>query len=84
MLEFAKTKINRSIVVSLIRKFIILAGMVTLLIACSSPERQKNKAEARHTEEKTKTMQEYKSCIKKAKEDQPKIDACERLLKANE
>jgi hypothetical protein len=78
------TKTNRSAVVSFIRKFIILAGMVTLLIACSSPERQKNKAEARHTEEKTKTMQEYKSCIKKAKEDQPKIDACERLLKANE
>jgi hypothetical protein len=38
----------------------------------------------RKPDEKTKTMQEYKSCIKKAKEDQAKLDACERLIKANE
>jgi len=29
-------------------------------------------------------MQEYKTCVKKAKTDQDKLDACERLLKANE
>jgi len=28
-------------------------------------------------------MQEYKSCINKAKEDQAKLDACERIIKAN-
>jgi hypothetical protein len=27
-------------------------------------------------------MQEYKSCVKKAKTDQEKLDACERLMKA--
>jgi hypothetical protein len=29
-------------------------------------------------------MQEYKSCVKKAKQNQDKLDACERLLKAIE
>jgi hypothetical protein len=29
-------------------------------------------------------MQEYKSCIKKAKQDEAKLDACERLLKVVE
>ena len=52
--------------------------------ACGSAERKKNKAEAAYTDEKTKTMQEYKSCVKKAKEDQAKLDACERLIKANQ
>ena len=67
---------------------ILNAAIIVLTIitvsACGSAERKKNKSEAAYTDEKTKTMQEYKSCIKKAKEDQPKIDACERLLKANE
>jgi thymidine phosphorylase len=54
-----------------------------LLTACgTSPEKQKAKAEARQTEEETKTMQEYKSCVKKAKTDMDKLDACERLMKA--
>ena len=44
--------------------------------ACA-PRREK-------TQEETKTMQEYKSCVKKAKQDQDKLDACERLLKANQ
>jgi hypothetical protein len=59
--------------------------LVALLAACgSSPEQKKASAEAELTEEKTKTMQEYKECVRKAKEDQAKLDACERLLKANE
>ena len=63
-------------------KHIIIATAFVTLAACSSAQRQVNKAEAEHTREQTKTMQEYKSCIKKAKQDQDKIDACERLLKA--
>jgi len=46
--------------------------------------KKKNRADAKYTEEKTKTMQEYKSCVKKAKQDHDKLDACERLLKAIE
>jgi len=59
--------------------------IISMLVACgSSPEQQKARAEAKYTEEKTKTMQEYKSCIKKAGENAEKIAACERLLKAVE
>jgi len=65
------------------RNILMMFSMVVLLTACgSSPEKQKAKAEARQTEEETKTMQEYKSCVKKAKTDKEKLDACERLMKA--
>lgn len=68
-----------------IGKTLILAGLVSVLVACgSNPEKDKARAEAKFTEEKTKTLQEYKSCIKKAKEDEAKLDACERMLKAIE
>jgi uncharacterized lipoprotein len=67
------------------RKSVLGVGIVVLLAACgSTPEEKKAAAEAELTEEKTKTMQEYKECVKKAKEDQAKLDACERLLKAIE
>jgi hypothetical protein len=68
-----------------IHKSIFFIGVVSLLAACgSSPEKDKARAEAAYTEEKTKTLKEYKDCVKKAKEDQAKLDACERLLKAAE
>jgi outer membrane biogenesis lipoprotein LolB len=68
-----------------IQRSIFVAVMFCLLTACgSSPEKDKARAEAQYTEEKTKTLQEYKACVKKAKEDQQKLDACERLLKAAE
>lgn len=65
-----------------LRKIVLVLSAVILLTACgSSPEKQKAKAEARKTEEETKTMQEYKACLKKAKTDEAKLDACERLIK---
>ena len=68
-----------------IRNIVITAGIIALLTACgSSPEKEKARAEAAYTEEKTKTLKEYKTCVKKAGEDQQKLDACERLLKAAE
>jgi hypothetical protein len=68
-----------------ILKSIAVIGAITLLVACgSSPQQKKDMAEARLTEEKTKTMKEYKECIKRAKENTAKLDACERLLKAVE
>jgi len=64
-------------------KSLLTVGMVFLLVACgSSPQQKKDTAEARYTEEKTKTMKEYKECIKRAKEDTAKLNACEYLLKA--
>ena len=66
-----------------LHKTVLVLSTVILLTACgSSPDKQRAKAEARHTEEQTKTMQEYKACLKKAKTDEAKLDACERLMKA--
>ena len=63
---------------------VILVVTLASLAACGSGQRKVNKAEAKQTQEHTKTMQEYKSCVKKAKQDQDKLDVCERLMKANE
>jgi hypothetical protein len=85
--EFAlvfQLSVSEGKVIVKILKAALLIFMIIAVSACGSAERKKNKAEARNTDEKTKTMQEYKSCIKKAKEDQAKLDACERLIKANE
>ncbi len=67
----------------IVKTALIVLTIITLS-ACGSSERKKNKAEAEYTKEKTKTMQEYKSCVKKAKDNQAKLDACERLIKANQ
>ena len=67
-----------------ILKAALFISVIVVIAACGSAERKKNKAEAAYTEEKTKTMQEYKSCVKKAKEDQAKLNACEALMKAIE
>ena len=67
----------------ILKPALVVLTIITIS-ACGSAERNKTKAEAAYTEEKTKTMQEYKSCVKKAKDDQAKLDACERLIKANE
>ena len=64
-------------------KAALVVLMVITVSACGSSERKKNRAEAEYKQEQTKTMQEYKSCINKAKEDQAKLDACERIIKAN-
>ena len=65
-------------------KTVILVVTLSSLAACGSAERKVNKAEAKQTQEQTKTMQEYKSCVKKAKQDEEKLDVCERIIKANQ
>jgi glycerol-3-phosphate dehydrogenase len=64
------------------RRLLLFAGLGALLTGCTSAKSRKARAEADLAREKTKTMQEYKSCIKKAGTDQEKLDACERLVKA--
>jgi hypothetical protein len=54
------------------------------LAACSSPQEKAAEAEAEYTEEKTKTLKEYKECIKDAEGDEAKTKQCEALLKAVE
>jgi len=67
------------------RNIVLGACLTLLLTGCgSSPAEKKAEAEARLTQEKTKTMQEYKECIKRAKNDTAKLDSCERMLKVLE
>jgi hypothetical protein len=57
--------------------------MAVLISGCAgSPQDQKDEAEAAYIEQQTETIKEYKECIKEAGADQPKLDACESLLKA--
>ena len=67
-----------------ILKTVLLVATLVTIAACGSAERKKNKADAERTKEETKTMQEYKACVKKANSDEDKLDACERILKANQ
>jgi len=62
--------------------FIFLSSI--LLIACTSPQDRAAEANAQYTEEKTKTLKEYKSCIEDAGDDEKDLKACEALLKAVE
>jgi PBP1b-binding outer membrane lipoprotein LpoB len=60
---------------------IVLSAL--LLFGCgSTPEERKQEAEAEQIEQKTKTIEEYKECVKDADQDAAKLDTCERLLKA--
>jgi outer membrane biogenesis lipoprotein LolB len=62
------------------KKLVCLVCAAAFLTACgTSPEERRDKAEAQYYEEKTNMMQEYQACIKKAKDDQQQLDACERL-----
>jgi len=62
------------------RKVIFLLCTAALLTACgTSPKERRDKAEAQYYEEKTNMMQAYQECIKKANDDQVKLDACEPL-----
>jgi PBP1b-binding outer membrane lipoprotein LpoB len=56
--------------------------MALLIAGCASPKEQKDEAEAEFIEQKTATIEEYKDCIKEAGTDEPKLNACESLLKA--
>lgn len=51
---------------------------------CSSTQDKSNKAQAEYTKEKTKTLQQYKDCAKKAKGDEAELQKCDALLKAIE
>jgi hypothetical protein len=64
-------------------KSLAVISAVALLVACgSSPQQKKDTAEARLTEENTKTIKEYKECVEKAKQDTAKLNACEYIMKA--
>ena len=52
------------------------------LAACSSAADKKDAAQAEYTEEKTRTLQEYKKCVNESEGVEAKMAQCEALLKA--
>lgn len=52
------------------------------LAACSTPADKRDAAQAEYTEEKTKTLIEYKECVKDSEGVEAKMAQCEALLKA--
>ena len=52
--------------------------------ACGGSERRANKAQANVHNERLKLVEDYKKCVKKAGDDNAKIEACDQYLKAAE
>ncbi|GGA89789.1 hypothetical protein GCM10011369_34960 [Neiella marina] len=62
-------------------KLFILFACSALVVGCSSSQDEMNEANAEFTEEKTKTLQEYKECVDDA-DDEYELKKCEALLNA--
>ena len=52
--------------------------------ACGGSERRANKAQTKVHNERLKLVEDYKKCVKKAGDDNAKIEACDQYLKAAE
>ena len=63
---------------------IAIALALGMLIACSSSQDKAYNAQRKVSEERLKLVDEYKKCVKKAGEDQDKIEACDKYLRAAE
>jgi hypothetical protein len=62
----------------------VLLLAATLAGCSSSPQEREDEARAAFMEERTRTVKEYKECIKKADDDEARLKTCEALLKAVE
>ncbi len=63
----------------------LLISAAGFLAACgSTPEERADEAQAEYTQEKTRTLKEYKECVDEAGSDEADLKACEALLKAIE
>ncbi|MCM2678550.1 hypothetical protein [Echinimonas agarilytica] len=65
----------------MIRIAALVCATLVALVGCSSSKDDLNDAQAEYTEEKTKTLQEYKECIDDA-DDKEEVAKCEALLSA--
>ena len=62
---------------------IVLAAFIVFnSAACTSAKERKDEAQADYTEEKTKTLQDYKKCVADASDDASMLAKCDALLKA--
>jgi len=62
----------------------VLAFVVGLTLACSTPQERAYKAQEKVHSERLKLVDEYKKCVENAGTDNVKIEACDRYLKAAE
>ena len=64
----------------------ILAIALALMTftACSSSEKRAHRAQAKVHNERLKLVDDYKKCLKKAGDDNAKVEACDQYLKAAE
>lgn len=62
----------------------LLASIVGLTLACSSPQDKAYTAQEKVHKERLKLVEQYQKCLKKAGEDKQKIEACDQYLKAAE
>ncbi len=63
----------------------LMLGATLVLAACgSTPQERAAEADAVYKEEKARTLQEYKSCVKEANGDEQAMKQCDALLKAIE
>jgi len=64
--------------------YLVLLGTFLILnqVGCTSSQERQEEAQAEYTEEKTKTLKEYKECVNESGGDKAKMAQCEALLKA--
>ena len=62
----------------------LLASIVGLTLACSSPQDRAYEAEAKVHQEKLRLVQEYQKCLKKAGDNKAMKETCEDYLKQAE
>ena len=62
----------------------LFAAIVTLTLACSSPQDRAYEAEAKVNQEKLRLVQEYQKCLKEAGDNNAMKEACESYLKQAE
>lgn len=62
----------------------LLAFIVGLTLACSSPQDRAYEAEAKANQEKLRLVQEYQKCLQKAGDNKEMREACEDYLKQAE
>ncbi len=62
----------------------LVAFMIVITLACSSPEKRAHKAQESVHKERLSLVEEYKKCLKKAGDDKDKMEACDQYLKAAE
>jgi hypothetical protein len=61
---------------------LFICFLLVTSLSCGGAERKRNKSETAVNKEKLRLVEEYNKCMKKAGEDQAKMEACDKYRKA--